>query len=1580
MEDVLILRDLSLDEPSPPDVNVVEKAVWLKNQKYALATIRLTCEPDVAAMIADATTGKQAWDILSSTYASTNSTNVMRLEDDFNSARKLDQQSMSQWIARVKSLVTQLRGVGVMVPPEKVANRILNGLGDKFDPMKYALQARSGALTVEIVTEDLLSWETSAARLTLPPASIPPPAIPYYVASVPSQNNAHRGPMATAMSMNPVTAPPLTCSCTCAVHSHAVPTAPGPARHPVPVSSQRFTPYPTTIPVPSSPPLVCHACGRLGHTQNRCWVRFPQLRPQWMRDIVAGSPATPAPTAPSRPQLHLAQDVHSLVHLEQDALGPDPAAFSLDSYNFSGPDTPAEPPADTSHAFMLHHHLANRSSFSNEYCFTLRDHPRLLSQRVVGSLHPDDEPGKWLVDSGASSHFSPFRHLFLSLERIEPPVKILTGNGYVLAGFKGPIPLIIKVDDRIDLLHLEDVLYVPSLQSRVNLYSIVVLADKGIHSTFGPHHVRFTTAEGVLLAAGTRYGNSWWLTADIHSHRVCHSLHPSVSAQHAHLAIVPQPELRWHQRLGHLNSQDMFRLQLMSNGIHFGTPPVSAPNAAAACVGCLVGKQHRTVSYIPRTLPDRKLACIHIDISGPMQVPGYVAGHRYLSVMVDESTRFTHSYCLVSKDAIRECLVEFIAEAERQTGNRVLAIFSDNEAALLQGEFQVWLRARGIKHYTTQTYSPEMNGIAENAIKQIVARGSTMMWAPRMPIGFWPEALRCATYLKNRSPHSALGCTPFEAYFGRKPDLSHLRIFGSRCYAHVPKEQRQKLDSHTIECVFMGYYPTERLYAVYDVTSRQILKKRDVIFYEHILGHPSLSQWGLAPGTDVLGATIPLPEVPNDANDVVPPATTSTPSVPPVNAQPVALLASVSVPPVNTQPIALLASVSDPTVLVRHMALDPPIQSLPLRSRSSFIASPKTSSDAIDLVSRYTAHYRTLCTQYGITLPLNLADAIDEPDPTSWPDAMHSRNRNFWLQAAYDEMCQIARMNTFVFTNHLPPGRSALPAKWVWKTKRSTDSTIVRFKARWVVRGDLQKKGIDYTDTFAPVAQLVSLRLLFTIVAIRDLELDQLDAVSAFLNGDVDTEIFLRQPQGFVLDSALCALRRSLYGLCQAARAWYTVLDRALASIQFFRLMTDMAVWVRCPGDTPSSISFVAAHVDDLVCGGSRLVVDSVKAHLLQRFNMRDLGPASVFVGLKLLRDRSQRTIHLDQCHYAREILEMHGMADCNPSLLPMSPSDLRSLTKSQSATDTLSEVDKRRYQSILGSLGYLVNCTRPDLAFSVNRLAQFAHRPTDRHLIAVKRVLRYLRYTSDSTLLLAAPPDQVSLSHTSDSTLVSLAHPVRVDAWFDASWADDPDDRRSTFGYVVRYGNACLIWKSRKHRMVSLSTTDAEYVAASEVTRELSSIRNLFDELQIPFPVPVPIHGDNFNANSLANAITSSNRTRHIAIRERYVTEQATEGVVRAVKVDSSSQFADIFTKPLSRDLFVKHATGLGLTFARNASGVALICSTSCVLCRSDFPSLTQLHRHLRRSHGALFFCLLFQFLFLLSILLLIYFHFYFY
>lgn len=445
-----------------------------------------------------------------------------------------------------------------------------------------------------------------------------------------------------------------------------------------------------------------------------------------------------------------------------------------------------------------------------------------------------DKPGKWLIDSGASSHFSPFRPLFLNLSPCIPPLHILTGSGFLTAEWHGPIPLLIKGhNDAVVQLILQNVLYVPQLQSRVNLFSVVVLADKNIHSTFGPHDVQFSL-DGSLLASGTCIGNSWWLNADVRSHELYHAAHALSMSPRNTTDTLPT----WHKRLGHLNNRDIMRLQNLATGLSIGKPPIPSHNGA--CTGCLVGKQHCDISRMPHT-PKRRLARIHIDICGPMQIEGIVGKHLYSAVFVDEATRFTHAYCIVQKSDLRDSVLNYISLVKRETGDSVLALFSDNECALLQKGFQDFLHERGITHYTTQSYSPEMNGIAESANKQIIQKASCLMWEPRIPLGFWPEAVRCAAYLKNRSPNRALNKTPFECWYGLQPNLGHLRIFGCHCYAHVPKDTRQKLDSHTIEGVFLGYYATEHLFAVYDIARRIIVKKRDVVFCEHVLGHPSLS-------------------------------------------------------------------------------------------------------------------------------------------------------------------------------------------------------------------------------------------------------------------------------------------------------------------------------------------------------------------------------------------------------------------------------------------------------------------------------------------------------------------------------------------------------------------------------------------------------------------------------------------------------------------------------------------------------------------------------------------------------------------
>jgi len=215
-----------------------------------------------------------------------------------------------------------------------------------------------------------------------------------------------------------------------------------------------------------------------------------------------------------------------------------------------------------------------------------------------------------------------------------------------------------------------------------------------------------------------------------------------------------------------------------------------------------------------------------------------------------------YTYCLRTKDEIHVAWMEWCAVQENWTGLNVRILFSDNEPSLLQAEFQGYLVGKGIQPFTTQAYSSEMNGPAENAIKHLVQHASAMMHTAKIPEGFWPEAVRVSAYLKNHSPHKAIRMTPYEAWFDQRPDLGHLRIFGCRYYGHVEKKNWTKWESHTAKGILMGYYVHEGLYAIYDINKRVIIKKRDVTFFENVMGHPSMDGFGLAPGYDILGEPI----------------------------------------------------------------------------------------------------------------------------------------------------------------------------------------------------------------------------------------------------------------------------------------------------------------------------------------------------------------------------------------------------------------------------------------------------------------------------------------------------------------------------------------------------------------------------------------------------------------------------------------------------------------------------------------------------------------------------------------------------
>ncbi|KAI5797445.1 hypothetical protein DFH27DRAFT_612154 [Peziza echinospora] len=469
--------------------------------------------------------------------------------------------------------------------------------------MKYALNAREGDLTIDVVSQHLLTWELDNAEEKQTPVPTPSmPQVQYSVPQMSSLNNPHFGPMQIAnpaIQMPPVFPPNPQQSLQQAALPASVPSPwtnsihvqasaiPGPIRNPAFTSVQRYAPY-----TPQ-----CHACGKMGHTQAKCWTKFPYLQPQWAIDkdaymaSIAGQqhhqqrhdtqvPATPysnpQQTMPSyTPQVYQAQPQPMIPQQSQPIFQQNP----MPQYSFNQSAPPSSVPSQTAHftqmqpsqqtplslssnpisvpppptATAFHATMppyfkyegpdvASKTNYSNafmtlslsedsftrspdktEYCWSLNNNPGITSTRTGegdGEVGSNDEPGKWLVDSGASSHFSPFKYLFLSLIPCVPPVQILTGNGFITAFHRGNIPLILKVaDDRYEQVMLENVLYVPTLKSRVNLFSIVVLADKEVHSNFGPSDVLFQQ-HGKVLASGSRIGNSWWLNADINSHQI----------------------------------------------------------------------------------------------------------------------------------------------------------------------------------------------------------------------------------------------------------------------------------------------------------------------------------------------------------------------------------------------------------------------------------------------------------------------------------------------------------------------------------------------------------------------------------------------------------------------------------------------------------------------------------------------------------------------------------------------------------------------------------------------------------------------------------------------------------------------------------------------------------------------------------------------------------------------------------------------------------------------------------------------------------------------------------------------------
>ncbi|XP_074379364.1 retrovirus-related Pol polyprotein from transposon TNT 1-94 isoform X2 [Apium graveolens] len=492
-----------------------------------------------------------------------------------------------------------------------------------------------------------------------------------------------------------------------------------------------------------------------------------------------------------------------------------------------------------------------------------------------------------------------------------------------------------------------------------------------------------------------------------------------------------------------------------------------------------------------------------------------------------------------------------------------------------------------------------------------------------------------------------------------------------------------------------------------------------------------------------------------------------------------------------------------------------------------------------------------------------------------------------WIDAMKEELKMIEKNQTWELVDR-PKHKKAIGVKWVYRTKFNPDGSINKYKARLVVKGYAQIYGVDFSETFAPVARMETIRMLLALAAQKGWTVHQMDVKSAFLNGVLEEEIFVEQPEGFVCkgqEDKVYRLIKALYGCRQAPRTWYSRIDTHLLSLGFVKSLSEATLYVK---KSDFEILVVSLYVDDLLVTGSNLKqIDNFKEEMKAAFEMTDLGKMTFFLGMEVQQNTNE--IFICQKKYAKEILKKFNMDECKPTTTPMNNKE-KFYEK-----DGAPKTDEGLYRSLIGCLMYLT-ITRPDIMNAVSILSRYMHCASEIHFQAGKRILRYVKGTIDY------------------GVKFSKVENFRLHGYADSDLAGCEDDMKSTLGYCFSFGSGMFSWSSKKQEITAQSTAEAEFIAAVAAANQALWLRKLMMDLHMNQQEGTIIFVDNQSAISIADKPVFHDKTKHFKIKFYFLREVQSEGEVQLIHCSSENQTADILTKALSKSRyeFLRHKLGV--------------------------------------------------------------------
>ena len=1118
-----------------------------------------------------------------------------------------------------------------------------------------------------------------------------------------------------------------------------------------------------------------------------------------------------------------------------------------------------------------------------------------------------------ILDSGTSWHFFNNQGWFQDLHRMEQAVSLSLAIGQSSVTHCGTVTIEIKNKaGKTTRIKLQNCLYSP--KSATNLISTGRLNQiAGIH---------LDSVSNSLLRKGkvigtTRHFSFVPVLQDVNIIRSESSQQRQVNLPGTLSApAIAKPRAdtqRWHQRLGHIGTQILNATKAKALGLED-----IDTSTLGHCEPCKLSKSQRVVSRTPRPIPGLPLDEIHVDTAGPIDPPDFQS-NKYIFFLTDSKTRFRWTFMARNKSQGPQIITDFLAKIRNAYGKTPKMLFSDGGGEYINNELTEMAHQQGIRWDVSAPYTPEQNGIAESSSKTITVRARAMLLDSGFPLWMWSFAVQHSCYLTNRLANLTTKAIPIqqlesELHVGTVEtiDLSSVRRFGCKAYMHIQNMQKSaKFAPRAHVCWFVGFQEhsstnyllwipwfdgrTQRWEGKTYITPH-VTFDEDVTHGRHFQQPPNLS------------ATLPVQEeeiidIPrNSQGDIDMQDQTPPPQEEHMQEE----LTHTQTPPFQEEHTRPHTPPSQEEHTQTPLAQEEHIQTSPLQEEHTgpqghqsptleelqdvdtlmtpFLHNPvtgkrKRSPSPVNEPTIRTRSGREVNRRDYKRLHIGANAFIQTlPDPKDHQEALSRPDASYWKAAMIRELNGLESSGTieWIKKSKLPPGRKPLTGKWVFKTKYLPDGSIEKYKARWTARGFTQKQGIDYINTYAPTPRAATGRIILALSIQYKWKRIQFDVETAFLNPNLDKLIFIQPPDGVDhlvkgKSNMLIKIKKGLYGLKQAANLWHQDAVITIEALGLKRTETDACLFTR-------KGIIVLMHVDDFqvfspTMAKAQWFIDAMK----KRYTIK-IVDTGVFLGLHI-KPQGNNQVLISQKHYALEKLKGHNLEKTKDVKYP-----LDCLLESSKGQCTKEEYGL--FNQIIGELQHLSNHTRPDISYAVNHLARFLQNPSQQHINAAKHIWRYIAGTVDKGLLF------------------KRGNNLEMAVYTDSDFMGCPETSRSTSGCLITLAGAPVVWRSQLQKEVVLSSTEAEYLALTECTREVAWMRNLLYELQ-PFTGEkvnkIKIFVDNQSAIALVKDHTNSRRSRHVSLRNHYCREQYKLGKIEVEYINTTKQLADGLTKPKS-------------------------------------------------------------------------------